>query len=402
MSKFKQALVATAIVGAATGSYYGGKTVESRLSATEKIEESLDGKKRYVTYSRSSFLSKQGQFQVQSALSTSSGIQVKDQLKGINGFTFNATQEEINKALSGVSAFSNDWIITEDRKYTIDFITGCARNPDPPDTDQTPIDPVVPWGVEKTQALEAAALVDESEIIVCITDTGTDFDHPDLKPMLIGGSTHVQGSSSWRDNQGHGTHVAGTVSAQLNDRDVVGVAQVKIFTAKVLDGNGSGYGSWIAEGIVSCVNNGAHIISMSLGSPASAGPDPLIADAISFALSEGVKVVAAAGNDSGAVGWPAALPGVIAVSATDSRDNLAYFSSRGPEIDIAAPGVDILSTRMGGGVVSFSGTSMATPHVSGILALAIAAGTNLQSDDIGLPPDQQGVGRINALKTVSQ
>lgn len=289
--------------------------------------------------------------------------------------------------------------VVEDRVYSLDF--ACAPDLDPPVIDPTPTDAVVPWGINKVQAIEAQVLNNGKDIIVCVADTGVDVDHPDIKDMIIGGESYVAGEGSYDDDEGHGTHVAGIIAAQANDRDVIGVAQSRILVSKVLDSWGSGYGSWIAAGIVGCVNKGARIINMSLGSGAEYGPDPLIRDAVNYAISKNVIVVAAAGNDSGdPVGYPAALPGVIGVASSDRNDRLSSFSNVGPEIDYIAPGSDILSLKNGGGVVSYSGTSMATPHVAGVIALSLATGNPVGVDNIGLAPEQQGAGRVNALKTV--
>ena len=140
---------------------------------------------------------------------------------------------------------------------------------------------------------------------------------------------------------------------------------------------------------------------MSLGSSQGS---TLLHDAIKEAAAQGILVIAAAGNDYGApVGYPAAFPEAIAVSATDSNNNLASFSNFGPEINFAAPGVNVLSTVKGGGYEAFNGTSMATPHVSGVAALMISSGmSSIKADDIGLSADKQGEGLVNALRTVSE
>ena len=131
-------------------------------------------------------------------------------------------------------------------------------------------------------------------------------------------------------------------------------------------------------------------------------------------MQDGLTIVAAAGNSGGAVGYPAAYSGVIAVSASDSKDKIAYFSSRGPQVAVIAPGVSILSTYMGGGYKTLAGTSMACPHAAGLAALAVAAQgvhgaqsirTALQKAAAplsGLSPDEQGAGLVNAAKLVGK
>ena len=179
-------------------------------------------------------------------------------------------------------------------------------------------------------------------------------------------------STKWDDDNGHGTHVAGTIAAVDNTVGVVGVApQASLLAAKVLNRQGSGYLSDVIAGIDYCVQNGAKVVSMSLGSSSDV---QALHNAVDAAYADGVLLVAAAGNDyGGAVSYPAAYDSVVAVSATDSNNNLASFSNVGPEVELAAPGVSILSTYKDGGYATLSGTSMATPHVSGVAALAIQA-----------------------------
>lgn len=388
-----------ALKGVAAAVGLSGSFLMGVQNAPEKAPTELSlpkDVKRYVAYSRTE-LGKRADYK---AAVRVLGSRSKSPLRGVNGFSFEAKDEEIVALRQGVAGLAGSWKIVEDRLYELDFFKGCER--DRPE-EFPPTEPVVPWGMEKIQVIEAYERATGKGVLVCVLDTGTDAEHPDIAGALAGGASFVDGVSSWDDDQGHGTHVAGTIAATLNDRDVVGAATgAKIYTGKVLDSTGRGYGSWIAAGVLDCVDAGAQVISMSLGSPAEYGPDPLITDAIDVALNAAVFVVAAAGNDGGRVGYPAAWPGVIAVSATGAMDELASFSSRGPEIDYAAPGVGVLSLKMGGGVVSYSGTSMATPHVSGVIALALSAGKRkIGVDDIGLPLEHQGQGRVNALKSVA-
>jgi subtilisin family serine protease len=175
---------------------------------------------------------------------------------------------------------------------------------------------------------------------------------------------------------------------------------------KVLDSGGYGYYSDVADGVIYAVDNGAKVVNLSLG-----GPDDstTLANAVEYAHDRGVLVVAAAGNSYGAVLYPAAYPHVLAVAATDRLDQRHPASSFGPELDIAAPGVDIYSTFRGGGYETLTGTSMATPHVSGLAALIWSFAPSLSvdqventiestADDLGTPgrDDYYGYGRINA------
>lgn len=294
-------------------------------------------------------------------------------------------------AVSHESEAPEGYKVIEDREYNLQ---ASLFSSDIPSIDTQ----IVPRGTIEINAISAQQINDGSDVTVCIVDTGLDIDHPDIRH--VGGSSHVPGLWSYDDDNGHGTHVAGTVAATGNKDGIIGVSQAKLYIAKVLGQNGSGMGSWIASGILSCVRNGAAVINLSLGSPGKRGPDPIIEDAIKYAIKNGLTVIAAAGNDSGFVNYPAAQDGVIAVSALDENNKMASFSSRGPEISIAAPGTNILSLKVGGGTTELSGTSMAAPHVSAVFAMAIAQGTTVEARKLKLPANHQGIGIVDALESV--
>lgn len=242
----------------------------------------------------------------------------------------------------------------------------------------------LPWGVNRIDAELATGT--GAGVTVCIVDTGIDKDHPDLQANIAGGRNFVVNRGTldptkWDDDNGHGTHVAGTVAAVNNTIGVVGVApQASLLAAKVLNRQGSGYLSDVIAGIDYCVASGAEVVSMSLGTSSDV---QAMHNAVDAAYASGVLLIAAAGNDyGGAVSYPAAYDSVIAVSATDSNDSLASFSSIGAQVELAAPGVGILSTWKGGGYNTISGTSMATPHVSGVAALAIQRNPLLNNVEI--------------------
>jgi serine protease len=195
-----------------------------------------------------------------------------------------------------------------------------------------------------------------------------------------GGWNFVEDSSHAADDHGHGTHVAGTIAQTTNNgMGAAGLAYcATLMPIKVLTKQGFGTVANVAEGIRFAADNGAQVINMSLGGPIKS---QILEDAVNHALSKGVVVVAAAGNSGRRVGWPAAYPGVIAVSATDDKDKIAWFSSRGPEVAIAAPGVSITQqTVCNGGrdkcevFGTFNGTSMASPHVAGAVAIVESLG----------------------------
>ncbi|MEE8425221.1 MAG: S8 family peptidase, partial [Elusimicrobiota bacterium] len=240
---------------------------------------------------------------------------------------------------------------------------------------------------------------------VAVVDTGIDFQHPDLAANYKGGYNALDKKKPPLDDHGHGTHVAGTIAAVKDGRGVVGVApNASLYAVKVLDKNGGGRLTSIIKGIVWTGNNGIQVANMSLGSPVGS---LFMRMAVMYAESRGVAIVAAAGNSGGSVGYPAAYGETIAVAASDSGDRIARFSSRGKQVNFIAPGVNIKSTLPGGKYGTFSGTSMASPHVAGLAVLAVAQGHS-GKDGVqaalmaaarpieGLEGEEQGRGMINA------
>ncbi len=219
-----------------------------------------------------------------------------------------------------------------------------------------------------------------TSVVVAVVDTGVELADPELDGNLVAGYNAITPAGSANDDHGHGTHVAGTIAAESNNS--AGVAGIcwtcKIMPVKVLNSAGSGSMSDVAEGIVWAVANGADVINLSLG---STGASTTVQTSVDNAWAAGVIVVAAAGNNAADANtaddfvlYPAAYANAIAVGAFDSAGTRAPFSNYGPELDISAPGVGILSTVLGSSYDSWSGTSMATPHVAGVIGLMIASG----------------------------
>ncbi|MBI2906726.1 MAG: S8 family peptidase [Chloroflexi bacterium] len=233
----------------------------------------------------------------------------------------------------------------------------------------------LPWGVNRIDAELAWATNTGAGIKVAVVDTGIDLSHPDLAANIKGGVNTINPSRSAKDDNGHGSHVAGTIAAVDNSIGVVGVApKASLYAVKVLGSSGSGWVSDIIEGIQWSVQNGMQVVNMSLGTSSDV---VAFHDALTAAYNAGILLVAAAGNSGPGdftVNYPAKYAEVIAVSATTSSDAIASYSSRGPEVELAAPGTSVYSTYRGGRYATLSGTSMATPHVSGAAALALARG----------------------------
>jgi subtilisin len=229
---------------------------------------------------------------------------------------------------------------------------------------------VLPWGIDRIDAEKVWPLGNTADPIkVGIIDTGISNKHPDLLTNIKDGVNTINPFKSWNDDNGHGSHVAGIIAALDNDIGVIGVGpKIDLYAIKVLGANGSGYLSDVIEGIQWAIANNMQVINMSLGTTSDI---QLFHDAVISAKNAGIVVVAAAGNSGGAVSFPAAYPEAIAVSATDENNVIASWSSRGPEVDLSAPGVNIYSTYKGTGYATLSGTSMAAPHVAGTAALVL-------------------------------
>jgi len=229
---------------------------------------------------------------------------------------------------------------------------------------------VLPWGIDRVDAELVWPTGNTGDSIkVGIIDTGISKKHPDLLANIKGGVNTIDPYKSWNDDNGHGSHVAGIVAALNNSIGVVGVGpKIDLYAIKVLNAKGIGYLSDLIEGIEWAIQNRMQVINMSLGTLVNI---PSFRDAIIAAKNAGIVIVAAAGDTGGAVIYPAAYPEVIAVSAIDQNNQINPWSSRGPEVDLAAPGVSIYSTYKGKGYATLSGSSMAAPHVTGVAALVL-------------------------------
>ncbi len=268
---------------------------------------------------------------------------------------------------------------------------------------ETPNDPLwnQQWALHRIGAPAAWSISHSHGTIVAVIDTGANLQHPELQSSLWRNPGEIAGNGKdddgngkvddihgWHfyhrpvgqfyeaaednvlhDDNGHGSHVAGIVAAQTSN--AVGIAGVswgaRLMIVKVLDELGEGWYSDITQGIIYAADNGAKIINLSLGGVEFAQS---LQDAVNYANNKGALVVAATGNDGGKVLYPAACDQVMAVAATGTMDQRMEWSNYGPQVDIAAPGESIVSTwRTGAEYRSMSGTSMATPHVSGAAAL---------------------------------
>jgi len=271
----------------------------------------------------------------------------------------------------------------------------------------TPDDPswALQWGPQIVRAPAAWDLHTGSpSVVVAVLDTGIDLQHADLSGQLWTNADEIPGNGldddangyvddvyGWNvldggsntvdDDYGHGTHVSGIIAARGNNGlGIAGMAwNSRLMIVKVLDENGDGYYSGLAEGLAYAADNGAQIANLSLGGSASS---QILQDAIDYAHARGTLIVASAGNSSTDIQYPAASDHTLAVAASTESDVRARYSCYGPEMDLTAPGSLIYSTCMGGGYCFKSGTSMAAPHVAGLAAVLLAQRPGLTPEQI--------------------
>ncbi len=267
----------------------------------------------------------------------------------------------------------------------------------------------VPWGIARVDAPAAWAVTQGDGVKVAVIDTGIDCTHPDLRANCAGGYNALDSGKPTMDDNEHGTHVAGTIAGVLDGKGVVGVApKARLYAVKVLDKDGAGGLTSIIKGLIWAGNNKMDVANMSLGAPMGT---IFMRAALKYAQMRGVAVFAAAGNDGGSVNYPGAYPEAIAVSALTPNEGIAKFSSRGNQVAFIAPGVDVKSSIPGGRYDNFAGTSMATPHMTGLGALAVARGahgedavraalTKAATRVPGLSASEQGAGVVDAAKLV--
>lgn len=320
---------------------------------------------------------------------------LKNWFRFVNGLAVDADVDELKELISNPNVAL---VYPDYTAYALDELSGS-------------------WGVAKIGAgLCHEAGITGRGIKVAIPDTGQ-ANHPDLPPYKGWDFTAwtspggEDGDDDPEDDNGHGTHCIGIIGARANGFGVVGVApDSDLYALKVLNRFGSGSHSDIIQSFEWCVEHQMQVVSCSFG---SRGYDPLMEEVVNMLYAQGAVIVAAAGNDGTlyAVNFPAAFSSVIAVGAVGKDGSRASFSTVGPEVEIVAPGVDVLSTFLNNGYVLKSGTSMSCPHVAGVVALLLELHPDwspaeirqqlaLTADDRGAPgrDPYYGYGLINAAK----
>lgn len=240
----------------------------------------------------------------------------------------------------------------------------------------------IPWNVSQISAPQAWTITTGRFIKIGVIDTGADYSHPSLRNSLARGINFVQRGFPPLDDNGHGTHISGTIAALSTHKGILGTAPgAVIHPVKAFDRNGAAFVSDIIQGIDWCVRNGMHLINMSFGMKQES---KALHEAIRNAYDQGIILVASAGNDGaiGQIDFPARYPETIAVGATSKNRTLARFSNRGRKVQIYAPGNKIMSTWPGDRFMTLSGTSMSTSHIAGAIALLLSVRPGLSDKQV--------------------
>lgn len=229
----------------------------------------------------------------------------------------------------------------------------------------------IPWGVAAVQAPQVWKYAKGKGVRIGIVDTGADYEHPDIKHSLRKGVNLLHRLSPAVDDNGHGTHIAGIIAASCKTGIYGTAPNAQLYPVKAFDSDGSAYISDILLAIHWCIANHMHIINMSFG---MSEYNAALLQAVKAANRQGILIIASSGNNGHAsrIDYPARFPQVIAVGAINKRGGIAAFSNRGQHVDIYAPGESIYSTWPDERYNELNGTSMATAHVSGALALLMA------------------------------
>ena len=292
---------------------------------------------------------------------THAGVRLERRLTKIGLYVVTAPEGKRNRALASLR-----------RERSVDYV---QREQLVDGLETTPNDPQWPdqWGLRTMGFPRAWDVTRGSKnVVVAVLDTGVDSSHPDLKGALVSGRDILHSDNTPADDNGHGTAIAGIVAARGDNG--VGIAGAcwacLVMPVKVLGADGTGTTSDVAAGVIWAADHGARVINLSLGAP---GTTAALSEAIDYAASKDIVIVASAGNSSSATPfYPAADPAVIGVAASNPNDELYSWSNHGPWVQVAAPGCNN-APWLKGDYVSICGTSAAAPLVAGLAALVRSA-----------------------------
>jgi len=259
----------------------------------------------------------------------------------------------------------------------------------------------IPWGLKAIQAPKLWPKTKGQGVRIGIVDTGVDYTHPDISSSLQRGVNLLNYRQLPIDDNGHGTHIAGTLVSSNASTGIRGVApQASLFPVKAFDRDGAAYVSDIIQAIHWCMSNRMDIINMSFG---MSSYSPALHNAVKSAYAQEIVIVASAGNQGKRklIDYPARFPQTVAVGATNKANHIAAFSNQGGYVDVYAPGEGIYSTWLHGQYNELSGTSMATAHVSGVIALLLTKKPNLTASRIKTILTTSAISLIHMNKRLS-
>jgi len=305
-----------------------------------------DTKQRYVVATRSLVGAARGLTMIREAAGTpESEPRAVAAFQSINGFAADLTDQEVAALRKAPNV---RYVEAVEERHALDIGGESAAAIEA----SNPFAQTVPFGIDLVRAREVWPVTRGEAVNVVVIDTGIDYTHPDLAAVYAGGFNTYDDTNNPLDDNGHGTHVSGTIAAGDNNIGVVGVApNVKLYAVKVLDAKGSGTSDKVIAALDWVLQQkntlGGHwVVNLSLG---SSTPNAAEREAFGRAVDAGLVICAASGNESTAplvapVGYPAAYREVLAIGAVDKGDAIALFSNQGPQLAVVAPGVGIRST----------------------------------------------------------